>query len=101
MSLFMFVKANAEEDECDFFCELLTDFIFFVAGMMWRSCMDTPECSAVVIPVFFGIVILIVIVSLVLRMIYGNEYFRDRNNSYYDVPKARRVVAFGAGYMYG
>ena len=101
MSLFVFVKADADEDECDFFCELLTDLIFFVAGMMWRSCMDSPECSAVTIPVVFGIVILIVVVSLVLRMIYGDEYFRDRDDSYYDVPKARRAVAFGAGYMCG
>jgi hypothetical protein len=91
ISLFTCVKA---EEECDAICELFWDTVSFMTGMLWRACMDTPECKIVAIPIVVGLVFIILIGSLVMRCISDKKYE-------FEGPNPRRVVAFGAGYICG
>tara|TARA_B100001093_G_C25994866_1_gene663068 strand:- start:156 stop:476 length:321 start_codon:yes stop_codon:yes gene_type:complete len=94
ISLFAYVNANADvdEEECDAMCEIFLDIVYFIAGMMWRTCMENEECSSIAVPT----VIILFVISIVVFLVM------DRNNDEeyeYKMPKARRAFAFGAGYI--
>lgn len=98
ISLCTYVKADSNEEECDAICELFWDIASFIAGMMWRACMDSPECRMVAIPTVFGLFVFLIAISLIMKCIYGDKYDKKYE---YEGPNPRRVVAFGAGYICG
>ena len=97
--LSMLGYAYAETDEDDELLELLTDITFFIAGALWRTCMDNDKCATVAIPTVLVIGLLVLVFTLVHRCVYGSKY--DDDDYEYSRPKLRRGFAFGAGYLAG
>ena len=98
ISFFAYVNADSDEKECDAICELFWDAVSFIAGMLWRACMDSPECRMVAIPTVLVLGGVSLFIALVMKCIYGHKHVDEPT---YHIPKARRAVAFGAGYMCG
>jgi nitrogen fixation-related uncharacterized protein len=88
--------ACADTDEDDELYELLEDIIFFIAGVMWRSCMDNEKCASVAIPTVIAIACILLVIRFIHWCIYGYQYEDD---DYYSKSKLRRGFAFGAGYL--